>query len=303
MVLVYAEGGKEQWAKVWHKNQDVFVRRCHVRVQNDAAAGRIPEHVYCTLSKPELRSAYAALPAAGFCFEAPSELTAFVMYTWNESLRLRPGPVRAEGVVGVYRASDDEMHAWYARLRRLRGALAHATNGNSGSADARAGRLKWRSLCAAQDVALVWRSCSRAGAEAAMSSPSVWTKDGGFFGRGHYTSLEASYAAEFADPEWKRTAQEAMLLFAIATANVRVITREDDYKERGYFSDHYSADPTASKAMLPTVDTYFVPVKPEESSFYGHQACASSIADAHEVIALDDAQLLPLAVVWYRTTS
>lgn len=131
----------------------------------------------------------------------------------------------------------------------------------------------------------------------------LWTdQDGGFFGDGHYTALEATYAVHRARDDARirpnENGEKALILFAMATANVRVITRGGDYTRRGAFSDHYSQSPSDKKAMLATVDTYFVPVRPE-ASIYRHQACPDAVADAHEVIAADDAQLLPLAVIYY----
>jgi hypothetical protein len=177
---------------------------------------------------------------------------------------------------------------------------------NEHDPDVKAGKDKLKRICvhkgpnvpAHGSIMLVWRGCGGQDADITamgVNGPKLWTdRDGGFFGRGHYTAYEAAYAADRNSGQPNGSGEKAMMLFAMAAANIRVITRSGDYTRRESFSDHYSRDPSTATAMLATVDTYFVPIKHAD-----YQACPEREADAHEVIAGDDTQLLPLAVVYY----
>jgi hypothetical protein len=271
------------------------------------------------LGQAHLSEAYGAAAAVGqgsFIMSAqlPNAAVNWVDQLWADSMRQRsPARPMQRSRTCLLRVQQEEWVSWNARLHRLVQGLDNLQNQmNLQDPDVMTGKAQFERMSvnkgpnvpAQGNIILVWRACGGSDADIdAMSihGPKDWGEAG--FGHGHYTAYEASYAACRADSDSRIQSNErgerALVLFAMATANVRIITRAGDYTRGEWFSDRCSRDPSQKKAMLATVDTYFAPVK-QFPGVCGHQACPDAEANAHEVIAGDDAQLLPLAVVYYR---
>ena len=318
----------KHWVTIWYNNQNVFVRQTNVHGAAPEEAPPTPlsplGDIWSSLGEEHLGASYAAAVAAwpgSSIMDVPSPARDWVEGKFAASLRERPA--KREFRVSrtcLWRIEEDELASWNARLRRLvNGACGDFQRlMNETDPDVLTGKETWQRIRvqagpAVPDlgsVILVWRGCGgRQEDIIAMSQgPKLWAdQDGGFFGDGHYTAFEATYAAERAREDRRiqsnGNGDKAMILFAMAAARVRVITKSGDYTRGAAHSDYYSRDPLHKTAMLATVDTYFVPVKPEAtgvSGAYEHQACPDGDATAHEVIAGDDAQLLPLGVVYYK---
>lgn len=148
--------------------------------------------------------------------------------------------------------------------------------------------------------------------------------DGGFFGAGSYTTLQAWYASQYSSGKFvpggrhpTDRGEYAMLLMASAVGSAKVITRTADYNGKGNFrngggcehlrphvSDYFAADGSNARAMNGSkYDTLFVPVKQVGVSGADFQACPSHLAVAHEMVSRDFAQLCPLAVVYFTKAS
>ena len=332
-IVEQAQQASAKHVKIWYDHQDVFVNQIHVEklvgkacmLEPTPPAQQVPAmgDIWSSLGRDDLSESYAATVATHqgtSCVmrNVAHAAASWLDHVWTESIRQRPSSVNL--LVSrkcLWRIESDELQCWNARMRRLVCGLDNVPlqhQMDEREADVRAGKARWEQTRVNKgsrvpvngNLTLVWRGCGgREEDIVAMSQgPKLWTKqDGGFFGDGHYTAYEASYAAhrarEGGEVQLNENGEKAMILFAMATAHVRVITRSGDYTSRDAFSDHYSRTLLYRKAMLATVDTYFVPVK-LEPSIYKHQACRDQDADAHEVIAADDAQLLPIAVVYYR---
>jgi hypothetical protein len=290
----------QEWLKLWHAYKEVYVRRAHCRAVAAEPAEAEPaeaepareESVWSMLGQPHLEQDYAA--AASFIIDRPSRALDWADQRWS----LGPMSGVRKCRTCLLRVHPEDAASWAARSRRL-ARLAAACPMDERDSDIAAGRAKWRRLCTGErGVMLTWRCCG--GSEGDISTtcrgPQLWTTaDGGFFGNGHYTAVDPAYAllrARDAGILPNGSGEKAMVLFAVAAANVRIITRRGDYRPGAAFSDYYSSDYYIRRAMLPGVDTYFVPVS-------DRQACSAHAAEAFEVVVADDAQLLPLAVVYY----
>eukprot|EP00931_Biecheleriopsis_adriatica_P022423 TRINITY_DN14416_c0_g5_i1.p1 TRINITY_DN14416_c0_g5~~TRINITY_DN14416_c0_g5_i1.p1 ORF type:complete len:433 (+),score=56.51 TRINITY_DN14416_c0_g5_i1:79-1377(+) len=138
---------------------------------------------------------------------------------------------------------------------------------------------------------------------AAFGIRSLRTTDGGFFGGGSYSALEAWYAAKYTRPDPSSGERVALLLFT-AVGLAYVVTRGRDYTGQAGpnypgFSDLFSNDARRAIAMLPGYDTQFIPVKYVNDRL-DYQACPASEAEAHEVVSENFTQCYPLAFVYFR---
>lgn len=139
--------------------------------------------------------------------------------------------------------------------------------------------------------------------------------DGGYFGGGSYTAIEAWYACQYAMPPLGSARPNASGEFVVALCATvigaaYVVTLDRDYtgQEKAGFSDFFADHPKRSKAIVNYYDTHFVPVKHYGNRWrdqtlpydVDYQAIEEPQAEAHEVVSYSFDQIIPLALVYFK---
>lgn len=123
--------------------------------------------------------------------------------------------------------------------------------------------------------------------------------DGGYFGGGSYTTLNANYAAEYSELKPPGPGVEyAVLLVATCVGCAYVITRGRDYSDQTSpeaVSNFYGSTPDDTKYIKSGYDTHFVPVKTPHN-----QACPTEQATSFEVVSRETVQCCPIAICYYK---
>jgi len=167
------------------------------------------------------------------------------------------------------------------------------------------------------NVLFAFHGCSPdvAMAIARMGAANLRRTDGGYFGAGIYTTLQAQYAAGYATGLLLPDGQVVMpnpdgcytvLLCLAAVSNVYPITRANDYppdSRVSVFHCNFSEDSAVpidarrDKALKPGFDAHVVAIS--ESSKY-QAAMEGDRAVWDELVVDQERQLLPIAIVYFR---
>jgi len=135
--------------------------------------------------------------------------------------------------------------------------------------------------------------------------------DGGYFGAGIYTTLQAQYAAAYASGILTGASAPvtsdgcyAVLLCLAAVSNVYPVTRTNDYPEGSRLSVFHCKYPEGSgrkdKALKAGFDGHMVAIS-EDRAFEAAMPGDHGVWD--ELVVEQERQLLPLAIVYVRVDS
>jgi len=136
--------------------------------------------------------------------------------------------------------------------------------------------------------------------------------DGGYFGAGIYTTLQAQYAAAYASGILTGASAPvtsdgcyAVLLCLAAVSNVYPVTRTNDYPPGSRVSVFHCNYPESSqferarkdKALKAGFDAHFIAV----SALRDYEAAMEGDSDVwDELVVAQERQILPLAIVYFR---
>lgn len=130
---------------------------------------------------------------------------------------------------------------------------------------------------------------------------SLQSLDAGYYGLGIYASLESEYAcmyaAEYPDPRQPNCNGEWAVILALGVVGVAypITLCRDDFPEGPLPPDEPEQCAFYGNAIKSPYDTHIVPVSGPD-----FLTTAVVTAEYHEVVFKQDAQVLPLAIVWFR---
>jgi serine/threonine protein kinase len=146
-------------------------------------------------------------------------------------------------------------------------------------------------------VVLAWHGCSVDAADAIcqtrLSMREFSSRDSGYFGRGVYLTPEAEYAEKYATPG--EDGKSVLLLCAVLCDRVYPVTDVDYDRIDGVRAP--ASCFAGFKPLQPGFDTHLVAIRCDRKY---QAAAAGEIADYHEIVVGQEAQVLPLARVEVR---
>jgi len=173
------------------------------------------------------------------------------------------------------------------------------------------------------NILILWHGCSPSAALSICKggAKDLRTTDGGYFGSGIYLTPNLDYAYEYSKNHQDQEGNSAVLLCKVTIARTYPISRKTDYQNPDSYDNwsickFHSAYPIPQeiidrnnsyeisqslkkrmdKSLKSGFDSHFIGV----SSQYSYQAVSDDQAEFYELVVKDEAQILPIGILYFR---